>query len=141
VREQCASEQICDNEIACNRYRLTHSRQYLAERFQAAGDEIEERPRSTLRQRSFEPLGSEFKSRRGRHLFAPTKQWVRKVEIGVEFTKEVLKAVYQYSALLGLLRRLKNPLRHLALQGKSPCIKNCINNSPLHPLTSLCILS
>jgi hypothetical protein len=29
------------------------------------------------------------------------------VEIGIEFTKEVLKAVYQYSALLGRLRALK----------------------------------
>jgi putative SOS response-associated peptidase YedK len=32
----------------CNRYRLTHSKQYLAERFQAAGDEIEERPRYNI---------------------------------------------------------------------------------------------
>jgi len=29
------------------------------------------------------------------------------VEIGIEFTKEVLKAVYQYSALLNRLRSLK----------------------------------
>jgi putative SOS response-associated peptidase YedK len=29
----------------CNRYRLTHSKQYLAARFQAADDEIEDRPR------------------------------------------------------------------------------------------------
>jgi hypothetical protein len=31
------------------------------------------------------------------------------VEVGVEFTKEVLKAVYQYSALLSRLRALKKP--------------------------------
>ncbi|HTQ62535.1 MAG TPA: DUF4145 domain-containing protein [Candidatus Solibacter sp.] len=31
------------------------------------------------------------------------------VEIGIEFAKEVLKAVYQYSALLDRLRRLKKP--------------------------------
>jgi hypothetical protein len=32
------------------------------------------------------------------------------VEIGIEFTKEVLKATYQYSTLLGRLRSLKkNP--------------------------------
>jgi len=31
------------------------------------------------------------------------------VEVGVEFTKEVLKAVYQYSALLNRLRALKKP--------------------------------
>ena len=31
------------------------------------------------------------------------------VEIGVEFAKEVLKAVYQYSALLARLRGLKKP--------------------------------
>lgn len=31
------------------------------------------------------------------------------VEIGIEFTKEVLKATYQYSALLGRLRSLKKP--------------------------------
>ena len=31
------------------------------------------------------------------------------VEIGIEFTKEVLKAVYQYSALLSKLRALKKP--------------------------------
>ena len=31
------------------------------------------------------------------------------VEIGIEFTKEVLKAVYQYSALLTRLRGLKKP--------------------------------
>jgi hypothetical protein len=29
------------------------------------------------------------------------------VEVGIEFTTEVLKAVYQYSALLGRLRALK----------------------------------
>jgi hypothetical protein len=29
------------------------------------------------------------------------------VEVGIEFAKEVLKAVYQYSALLGRLRALK----------------------------------
>ena len=32
----------------CNRYRLTHSKQYLADRFQATGDEIEERPRYNI---------------------------------------------------------------------------------------------
>jgi len=32
----------------CNRYRLTHSKQYLAERFQAADDEIEARPRYNI---------------------------------------------------------------------------------------------
>lgn len=31
------------------------------------------------------------------------------VEVGIEFTKEVLKAVYQYSALLARLRALKAP--------------------------------
>jgi hypothetical protein len=31
------------------------------------------------------------------------------VEIGIEFGKEVLKAVYQYSALLSRLRALKKP--------------------------------
>lgn len=31
------------------------------------------------------------------------------VEVGMEFTKEVLKAVYQYSALLSKLRALKKP--------------------------------
>jgi hypothetical protein len=31
------------------------------------------------------------------------------VEIGIEFTKEVLKAVYQYSTLLNRLRSLKKP--------------------------------
>jgi hypothetical protein len=31
------------------------------------------------------------------------------VEVGIEFTKEVLKAVYQYSALLSRLRALKKP--------------------------------
>lgn len=31
------------------------------------------------------------------------------VEIGIEFAKEVLKAVYQYTALLGRLRALKKP--------------------------------
>jgi putative SOS response-associated peptidase YedK len=32
----------------CNRYRLTHSKQYLAERFEAADDAIEERPRYNI---------------------------------------------------------------------------------------------
>ena len=32
----------------CNRYRLTHSKQYLAERFQVADDEIEEHPRYNI---------------------------------------------------------------------------------------------
>jgi len=31
------------------------------------------------------------------------------VEVGIEFAKEVLKAVYQYSALLTRLRALKKP--------------------------------
>ena len=39
--------QICENEWVCNRYRLTHSKQYLAERFQAP-DEIEDRPRYNI---------------------------------------------------------------------------------------------
>jgi putative SOS response-associated peptidase YedK len=36
---------ICDNELECNRYRPTYSKQYLAERFQATPHEIEERAR------------------------------------------------------------------------------------------------
>jgi putative SOS response-associated peptidase YedK len=32
----------------CNRYRLTHSKQYLTDRFQATGDEIEDRPRYNI---------------------------------------------------------------------------------------------
>jgi putative SOS response-associated peptidase YedK len=32
----------------CNRYRLTHSKQYLAERFQATDDEVEEHPRYNI---------------------------------------------------------------------------------------------
>jgi hypothetical protein len=32
---------------------------------------------------------------------------IEEVEVGIEFTKEVLKATYQYSALLDRLRRLK----------------------------------
>lgn len=32
----------------CNRYRLTHSKQYLVDRFQATGDEIEDRPRYNI---------------------------------------------------------------------------------------------
>jgi len=32
----------------CNRYRLTHSKQYLAERFQASADEIEDPPRYNI---------------------------------------------------------------------------------------------
>src|SRR5947208_16078225 len=39
---------ICDNNLVCNRYRLTHSKQYLAERFQAADDEIEEHLRYNI---------------------------------------------------------------------------------------------
>jgi hypothetical protein len=31
------------------------------------------------------------------------------VEVGIEFTKEVLKAIYQYSALLAKLKNLKKP--------------------------------
>ncbi len=32
------------------------------------------------------------------------------VEVGIEITKEVLKAVYQYSALIGRLQKLKKPI-------------------------------
>ena len=39
---------ICENECVCNRYRLTHSKHYLAERFQAVDDEIEDRPRYNI---------------------------------------------------------------------------------------------
>ena len=42
------TESVCDNLVVCNRYRLTHSKQYLAERFQVADDEIEERPRYNI---------------------------------------------------------------------------------------------
>jgi hypothetical protein len=38
-----------------------------------------------------------------------TKVGKEEVEIGIEFAKEVLKAVYQYSALLSKLRALKKP--------------------------------
>ncbi len=38
-----------------------------------------------------------------------TKVGQEEVEVGIEFTKEVLKAVYQYSALLSKLRALKKP--------------------------------
>ncbi len=41
------SHQICENKWVCNRYRLTHSKQYLAERFEA-WDEIEDRPRYNI---------------------------------------------------------------------------------------------
>ena len=41
------AHQICENEWVCNRYRLTHSKQYLAERFQA-WDEVEDRPRYNI---------------------------------------------------------------------------------------------
>src|SRR6266699_7137752 len=44
--QQTAS--ICDNEIVCNRYRLTHSKQYIAEHFHAPEDEIEDRPRYNI---------------------------------------------------------------------------------------------
>jgi len=45
------------------------------------------------------------------HVEAKTYQQVGKeeVEVSLEFTKEVLKAVYQYSALLDRLRNLKRP--------------------------------
>ncbi len=39
---------ICENELVCNRYRLTHSKQYLAERFQAPDNEIDEHPRYNI---------------------------------------------------------------------------------------------
>jgi hypothetical protein len=38
-----------------------------------------------------------------------TKVGKEEVEVGIEFAKEVLKAVYQYSTLLGKLRALKKP--------------------------------
>jgi putative SOS response-associated peptidase YedK len=41
------AHQIWENDLVCNRYRLTHSKQYLAERFEAFG-EIEERPRYNI---------------------------------------------------------------------------------------------
>jgi putative SOS response-associated peptidase YedK len=40
-------DEICENGWVCNRYRLTHSKQHLAERFQAS-DEIEDRPRYNI---------------------------------------------------------------------------------------------
>jgi hypothetical protein len=39
---------VCDIKLVCNRYRLTHSKQYVADRFQATGDEIEDRPRYNI---------------------------------------------------------------------------------------------
>ncbi|HYV74311.1 MAG TPA: SOS response-associated peptidase [Candidatus Binatia bacterium] len=42
------AQPICDNQVVCNRYRLTHSKHYLAERFQATADEVEEHPRYNI---------------------------------------------------------------------------------------------
>jgi hypothetical protein len=42
-----SSFRICDNQLMCDSYRLTHSKQYLAERLKATG-EIEERPRCNI---------------------------------------------------------------------------------------------
>jgi len=42
-----SSLRICDNQLVCNRYRLTYAKPYLAERFEAVG-EIEERPRYNI---------------------------------------------------------------------------------------------
>jgi putative SOS response-associated peptidase YedK len=41
---------ICDNKLVCDRYRLTYSKPYLAERFQASDEsgEIEDRPRYNI---------------------------------------------------------------------------------------------
>jgi len=47
LRAYKRAHQICENELVCNRYRLTHSKQYLAERFQA-WDEVEDRPRYNI---------------------------------------------------------------------------------------------
>ena len=38
---------ICDNELMCNRYRLTHTEQFLRDHFQAEG-EIDGRPRYNI---------------------------------------------------------------------------------------------
>jgi len=43
-----SGHEICDNKLVCNRYRLTHSKEYLAERFEASADEIEDRPRYNI---------------------------------------------------------------------------------------------
>ena len=48
IWKSASSHPICDNELVCNRYRLTHSKQYLAERFHAADAEIEEHPRFNI---------------------------------------------------------------------------------------------
>ena len=42
-------DEIGENEFVCNRYRLTHSRQYLTERFEAVDhSDIEDRPRYNI---------------------------------------------------------------------------------------------
>ena len=47
----------------------------------------------------------------GAHIESPEYNRVGsdEVEVRIEFAKEVLKAVYQYPALLGKLRALKKP--------------------------------
>jgi putative SOS response-associated peptidase YedK len=39
---------ICDNKRVCNRYRLTRSKQYIADRFHATADEIQDRQRYNI---------------------------------------------------------------------------------------------
>ena len=46
----CATKrnQSATIEIVCNRYRLTHSKQYLVERFQTTDDEVDDHPRYNI---------------------------------------------------------------------------------------------
>ena len=39
---------VCDNQRVCNRYRLTHSKQYLAERFEVSAEDIDDTPRYNI---------------------------------------------------------------------------------------------
>lgn len=72
----------------CNRYRLVHSKQYLAERFQASADEIEDRPRYNIAPTQAVLTVRKEQGRKVRHFstmrWGLIPSWAKDVSIGTK---------------------------------------------------------
>ena len=79
--------QICENDFVCNRYRLTHSKQYLTERFEASDDSgMEDHPRYNIAPTQQVLIVRKEKGEKVRHLttmrWGLIPSWAKDMSIG-----------------------------------------------------------
>jgi putative SOS response-associated peptidase YedK len=80
-------DEIGENEFVCNRYRLTHSKQYLTERFQASDDSgMEDHPRYNIAPTQQVLIVREEQGEKVRHLttmrWGLIPSWAKDMSIG-----------------------------------------------------------